>query len=155
MSETSYKQLLAELERLLEGIEYDISILSNASSLMNMHIPDINWVGFYLLKDNFLILGPFQGKPACTVIPLNRGVCGTAAMRKSTIVVNNVEDFPGHIACDSASKSEICIPIFRNKAFYGLLDIDSPLLCRFAEADRIYLEKAVKIIENALESVNL
>ncbi len=150
MIEKNYEQILNELKYLLADMKFDVSILSNAAALLNMHMDDINWLGFYLIKDDMLILGPFQGKPACSLIPLNKGVCGTCATSQKTIIVKNVEDFKGHIVCDAASKSEICIPIFKNHKIYGLLDIDSPVLNRFTEIDQLYLEKIVKIIENAL-----
>lgn len=152
MNKTNYKSILEELPFLIEGLNYDISILSNASALLNMHMDNINWVGFYLLKDNQLILGPFQGKPACSIIPLNKGVCGACASSNSTVLVDNVHEFKGHIACDSASNSEICIPILKDNKFYGLLDIDSPIIARFNDFDKENLENAVKIIEKALIS---
>ena len=147
---TNYNELKMVLKPLIEQNEYEITILSNASALLNDYIDNINWVGFYLLKNNELILGPFQGHPACTNIPLNRGVCGKCATDKETILVKNVHEFPTHIACDSASNSEICVPIFKNNQFYGLLDIDSPSLNRFDEEDKINLEEIVKIIEDVL-----
>ena len=148
--ETNYEELLKSLEALISGIDYDITILSNASALLNEYLDNINWVGFYLYKDNVLKLGPFQGKVACMVIPLNRGVCGACASNKETIVVKNVHEFKGHIACDSASESEICVPIIVNNELYGLLDIDAPIQNRFSDIDKINLEKAVKIIEKEL-----
>jgi len=147
---TNYEELKMVLKPLIEQNEYEITILSNASALLNDYIDDINWVGFYLLKNNELILGPFQGHPACTNIPLNRGVCGKCATDKETILVKNVHEFPTHIACDSASNSEICVPIFKNNQFYGLLDIDSPSLNRFDEEDKNNLEEIVRIIEDVL-----
>ena len=149
---TNYNELLMVLKPLIEQNKHEITILSNASALLNDYLDDINWVGFYLFNNNELILGPFQGHPACTNIPLNRGVCGKCATDKKTILVKNVHEFPTHIACDSASNSEICVPIFKNNSFYGLLDIDSPSLNRFTEADQINLEKIVKIIEDVLNN---
>ena len=131
----------------------DVTILSNTSAIINELFPDINWVGFYLNKNNKLLLGPFQGKVACTTIPFNRGVCGACATSNKSIIVENVHDFPGHIACDSASLSEICIPINVNNSFYGLLDIDAPIVNRFNDEDRINLEKIIKIIENKLSTL--
>lgn len=154
MKETNYNILNLSMEALIGDLKHEISILSNASALLNMHMDEINWVGFYLLNNNELILGPFQGKPACTNIPLNKGVCGACATNEKTIIVANVHEFKGHIACDSASNSEICIPIFKNNKFYGLLDIDSPIFNRFNENDKIGLEKAVKIIEKAINNLN-
>lgn len=112
-----------------------------------MTLDNINWAGFYLLEENSLVLGPFQGKPACIEIPLGRGVCGTAALRDETLLVPNVHDFPGHIACDGASNSEIVIPIHNSGAVIGVLDIDSPVFDRFTEEDKAGLEAFVRIIE--------
>lgn len=148
--ETNYKELLTNLEALISGIDYDITILSNASALLNEYLDNINWVGFYLYKDGKLILGPFQGKVACMVIPLNKGVCGYCATNKETIIVKNVHEFKGHIACDSASESEICVPIIVNNELYGLLDIDSPTQNRFNDKDKENLEKAIEIIKKHL-----
>ena len=148
-----YEELLMQLEALITGIDYDITILSNASALLNEYLENINWVGFYLLKDNILKLGPFQGKVACMMIPLNKGVCGYCATTKETIIVKDVHEFKGHIACDSRSLSEICVPIIINNELYGLLDIDSPITNRFSDLDKEYLEKATKIIEKALTSI--
>ena len=148
-----YEELLRQLEALIIGIDYDITILSNASALLNEYLENINWVGFYLLKDNILKLGPFQGKVACMMIPLNKGVCGYCATTKETIIVKDVHEFRGHIACDSRSLSEICVPIIINNELYGLLDIDSPITNRFSDLDKEYLEKATKIIEKALTSI--
>lgn len=154
MKEINYNLLNSSMEALIGDLKHEISILSNASALINMHMDEINWVGFYLLNNNELILGPFQGKPACTNIPLNKGVCGACATSEKTIIVDNVHEFKGHIACDSASNSEICIPIFKNNKFYGLLDIDSPIFNRFNDNDKQGLEKAVNIIEKAINSLN-
>lgn len=152
MQKTNYKPILSELPYLIQDLKYDISILSNAAALLNLYLNDINWVGFYLLKDNQLILGPFQGKPACTIIPINKGVCGACARNDEPIIVDDVHTFSGHIACDSASNSEICIPIHKNNSFYGLLDIDSPLFKRFTDYDKENLIQIVKIIEKELLS---
>ena len=154
MKEINYNLLNSSMESLIGDLKHEISILSNASALINMHMDEINWVGFYLLNNNELILGPFQGKPACTNIPLNKGVCGACATSEKTIIVDNVHEFKGHIACDSASNSEICIPIFKNTKFYGLLDIDSPIFNRFNDNDKQGLEKTVNIIEKAINSLN-
>ncbi len=151
---TDYKELKMVLKPLIQEIKYEVTLLSNASALLNDYMDDINWVGFYLLNDNELILGPFQGHPACTNIPLNRGVCGKCATDEKTILVKNVHEFPTHIACDSASNSEICVPIFKNNKFYGLLDIDSPSLNRFNEEDQANLEEIAKIIEDVLNNTN-
>lgn len=154
MKEINYNLLNSSMEALIGDLKHEISILSNASALINMHMDEINWVGFYLLNNNELILGPFQGKPACTNIPLNKGVCGACATSEKTIIVDNVHEFKGHIACDSDSNSEICIPIFKNNKFYGLLDIDSPIFNRFNDNDKQGLEKTVNIIEKAINSLN-
>ena len=113
-------------------------------------LPDLNWVGFYVLRNGQLVVGPFQGKPACIEIPLGRGVCGTAAAERKTVLVEDVHRFPGHIACDSASNSEIVVPIFCNGEIYGVLDIDSPYLSRFTREDQRGLEEIVKILEENL-----
>lgn len=120
--------------------------ISNASALLWLLLDDINWAGFYLYKNEELVLGPFQGKPACTHIPLGKGVCGTAAQTRNTQLVKNVHEFPGHIACDSASNSEIVVPIIKNDKLIGVLDIDSPIINRFDEKDKMHLEKFVSII---------
>lgn len=151
--ETNYSELLQSLDALIEGIDYDITILSNASALLNEYLETINWVGFYLYKDGILKLGPFQGKVACMTIPLNKGVCGYCATNRETIVVKDVHEFKGHIACDSNSKSEICVPIIIKGNLYGLLDIDSPITDRFNENDKINLEKACIIITKELEKI--
>ncbi len=147
---TDYKTLCGLLEALVKGVPHETANLANASALLWEHLPDINWAGFYLLEGKTLVLGPFQGKPACIEIPLGRGVCGTAARENATQLVADVHAFPGHIACDSASNSEIVVPIRKNGAVWGVLDIDSPLFGRFTEADRQGLEAAVKILENCL-----
>ena len=146
-----YIELVETLPFLLENVEYDISILSNVSAVLNDSLENINWVGFYINKNNELLLGPFQGHMACTRIPFNKGVCGHCATTNKTIIVDNVHEFDGHIACDSASNSEICVPININGTFYGLLDIDSPLFNNFDETDKIYLEKIVEIIQKSIK----
>lgn len=122
----------------------DVTILSNLSAIIYDQFPDINWVGFYLFKNNELILGPFQGKPACMKIALNRGVCGHCASTLQSIIVNDVHLFPGHIACDSASNSELVVPIIIDEKLYGLLDIDSPLIARFSDEDLQLMTNIVK-----------
>ena len=138
------------LKALLDDNKYRISVLSNASAYLNESLDNINWVGFYLLDKDTLYLGPFQGKPACILIPVGKGVCGNTIAEGKTIVVDNVLEYKGHIACDSNSRSEICIPIYVNNNIYGLLDIDSPIFNRFDDNLKDILEKSVKIIENAL-----
>ncbi|MBQ4357547.1 MAG: GAF domain-containing protein [Acholeplasmatales bacterium] len=148
-----YEMILNTLPSLLDGIDYDVTLLSNASALFNDYMDEINWVGFYLFKDGVLKLGPFQGHVACMVIPLNRGVCGACATKKETILVSDVHKFKGHIACDNASNSEICVPIFVHNEFYGLLDIDSPNKNSFNEVDKKNLEAAIHILEGFLEKI--
>lgn len=148
---TNYNEIISILPELIKDNEYDITILANTSALLYEKIENINWVGFYLNKNETLLLGPFQGKVACTKIPFNKGVCGKCATTLETILVSNVHEFPGHIACDSASNSEICIPIIINNKFYGLLDIDSPIINRFSVIDKSNLEKLTQIITNELD----
>lgn len=141
-----YEQLANQLDALLTGEKNRYANLSNASALLNQFFDRINWVGFYLIEDKELILGPFQGLPACIRIPLGRGVCGTAAHDKESIIVPDVNAFPGHIACDAASQSEIVIPLVKEGVILGVLDIDSPELNRFTEDDRIGLEQVVEVL---------
>ena len=148
-----YNEILQILPSLIKDNTYDITILANTSALLYEKLDNLNWVGFYLNKNETLLLGPFQGKVACTKIPFNKGVCGKCATTKETILVPNVHEFKGHIACDSASNSEICVPIIINNKFYGLLDIDSPLINRFNNTDKTNLEEIVKIITNELEKI--
>src|SRR5690625_2096684 len=144
--ERNYEIVLQQLKALIED-EKDITAnLANASALLNQFLHDINWVGFYLWKEDELVLGPFQGLPACIRIPYGKGVCGTAIEESQTQLVDNVNEFPGHIACDSASKSEIVIPIIVNNEIYGVLDIDSPNYNRFDQVDQQYLEEFVAIL---------
>ena len=145
--------LLEQLKVLIEDCDYELSILSNVSALLNQSLEDISWVGFYLYQDDQLILGPFQGKVACTNISIGRGVCGTTAQNKTTTIVPNVHEFAGHIACDSATNSEIVVPIFVNEKLYGVLDIDSILFDRFNEQDQLKLEQAMTILGNKLASM--
>lgn len=144
--EENYQLVLQQLKALTYDESDLIANLSNAAALLNCFLEDINWVGFYLTKDNQLVLGPFQGLPACIRIPFHKGVCGHAAALKETVVVDNVHDFPGHIACDSATNSEIVIPMIKNDELIGVLDIDSPSLKRFSEIDRLYLEQVIQIL---------
>ena len=145
-----YTELNRELAALIDGIPYETANLANASALLWQHLQGINWAGFYKMIDGKLVLGPFQGKPACIVIPVGRGVCGTAVAQDKTQLVADVHQFPGHIACDSASNSEIVIPIHVNGNIWGVLDIDSPHLNRFTDSDREGLETFVNILEKAL-----
>ncbi|MEK5077677.1 GAF domain-containing protein [Solibacillus sp. FSL W7-1436] len=141
-----YEQLSKQLDALLEGENNLIANLSNASALLNTFLNEINWVGFYLMDEGELVLGPFQGLPACVRIPVGRGVCGTTVSKEQTMVVDDVHAFPGHIACDAASKSEIVIPLIKNGAVLGVLDIDSPIEARFTSEDKDGLEKFVDVL---------
>ncbi len=132
---------------MIEGVPLEIANLANASALLWETLENINWAGFYRMEDGRLVLGPFQGKPACIEIPVGRGVCGTAVAKDATQLVYDVHQFPGHIACDSASNSEIVVPLHRDGAVVGVLDIDSPLIGRFNEADREGLEAFARILE--------
>ena len=148
----SYILMNKQLVAMLDSEKNIISNLSNASALLNETLDDINWVGFYLYceKENALKLGPFQGKVACTHIPINKGVCGTAAYLKETILVEDVHKFEGHIACDAASNSEIVIPIIISDNVFGVLDVDSPVFSRFTQVDKKYLEEFVNIVKGAI-----
>src|SRR5690606_17910813 len=142
----SYQEMIEQLKSLIAD-EYDlIANLANTSALLNQFMDHINWVGFYLFKDGELVLGPFQGKPACIRIPVGKGVCGTVVARKETIVVPNVHEFPGHIACDEASNSEIVVPMIKGDTIYGVLDVDSPIFERFDSIDQHYLEQVVRFL---------
>lgn len=143
--EKNYQLVIKQLASLIEDEDDAIANLSNASSLLNQFLEDINWVGFYLLKDNNeLVLGPFQGLPACVRIPYGKGVCGTAVKEMRPLRVGNVHEFPGHIACDAASQSEIVIPMIKDDQIIGVLDIDSPTQNRFSDIDETYLNLFVK-----------
>ena len=146
-----YSLLAAQLASLTEDVPYEIANLSNASALLWENLPDINWAGFYKMEGGILVLYPFQGKPACIRIPVGRGVCGTAVAKNEVQLVYDVHQFPGHIACDSASNSEIVLPIHVNGEIWGVLDIDSPSIGRFTEEDRIGLQKFVDVLEAVLE----
>jgi len=150
-----YKFLNQQLQSLIKEETREITILANTAALLNETLPKINWVGYYLYeqKEDILYLGPFQGKPACTTIPMGKGVCGTAAEKLETITVDNVHHFPGHIACDSASNAEIVIPISVGGKLYGVLDIDSPIFNRFDEEDREVLENFVLHLEKRLTTI--
>lgn len=148
MTETTYRNLITELTSLLAGETNRIANLANASALLNQHLDRINWVGFYLMEGDELVLGPFQGLPACIRIQLGKGVCGTAAVRKQTIVVEDVHLFPGHIVCDPASRSEIVVPLIKDGDVVGVLDVDSPDIGRFGKVDQVWLEQAVEVIMN-------
>ena len=145
-----YKLLCAQLKALTEDVENEISNLSNASALLWQELADINWAGFYKMEGGILVLYPFQGKPACTKIAVGKGVCGPAVAEDKTQLVPDVHQFPGHIACDCASNSEIVVPIHVNGEIWGVLDIDSPNLGRFDVEDQKGLENFVKILETVL-----
>jgi GAF domain-containing protein len=140
-----YASLAEQLRSLLEGERDFIANAANFSALLYHSLPDLNWAGFYLHKDRELMLGPFQGKPACVRIAIGKGVCGTAAAQRQTILVDNVHDFPGHIACDSASNSEIVVPLIKQERLLGVLDLDSPLFARFDDEDALGLNGLVEI----------
>ena len=144
---TDYRELSEKLQALIEGVPHEIANLANASALLWETLEGINWAGFYRMEDGRLVLGPFQGKPACIEIPVGRGVCGTAVEKDATQLVYDVHQFPGHIACDSASNSEIVVPLHRGGAVVGVLDIDSPRIGRFIDDDREGLEAFARILE--------
>lgn len=144
-----YDQLAAQLSSLLAGERDLIANAANASALIFHSLPDLNWAGFYFAKDGELVLGPFQGQPACVRIKFGQGVCGAGAAKCETVIVPNVHEFPGHIACDSASSSEIVVPLMKDSRLLGVLDLDSPLIGRFDEADGDGLEKLTRILVEA------
>ena len=141
----SLRQLIADQTDFLANI-------SNFAALLFSGLPNLNWAGFYLLRGSDLVLGPFQGKPACSCIAMGDGVCGTAALQRAAVLVPNVHAFPGHIACDTASNSEIVVPLIRNRRVLGVLDIDSPSLDRFAEADRVGCEAVAALYLRSLDA---
>ena len=145
-----YALLAAQLQALTDDVPYEIANLSNASALLWEQLPDINWAGFYKMEGGILVLYPFQGKPACIRIPVGRGVCGTAVAKDAVQLVYDVHQFPGHIACDCASNSEIVMPIHVKGEIWGVLDIDSPSIGRFTEEDRDGLQKFVDVLETVL-----
>jgi L-methionine (R)-S-oxide reductase len=147
-----YSQLATQLSSLLAG-ERDLTAnAANFSSLVFHSLPDLNWVGFYFARDGDLMLGPFQGRPACVRIRIGQGVCGAGAAKCETVIVPNVHEFPGHIACDSASNAEIVVPLMKNSHLLGVLDLDSPLHSRFDEEDARGLEGLVKILLSSVSS---
>ena len=147
-----YEYLVPQIRELSGQPKPLITLLANTSAALMQMMPDLNWAGYYLMRDNKLILGPFQGKVACETIEVGKGVCGSAVAARETILVRNVHEFPGHIACDSASNSEIVIPIIIDDEVWGVLDIDSPLLERFDETDQKYLEEIVAILTEAIKT---
>lgn len=150
IKETNYNLLGKQLASLIEDETNLIAILSNTSALLNDNLDQINWVGFYLIENNELILGPFQGHPACMHISIGKGVCGTAVANNQTQLVDDVNTFPGHIACDANSKSEIVVPIHVDNEIIGVLDIDAPITQRFSKDDQQGLEEIVSILEHQL-----
>ncbi len=146
-----YQELRAQLTSLLKGEPDAIANAANTAALLYHSMPDVNWVGFYFLKGSDLVLGPFQGKPACVRIPLGKGVCGIAGEGRESIVVPDVNAFPGHIACDAASRSELVVPLLKHGALWGVLDLDSPMLGRFDQADRAGCESLAQIYMESLK----
>ncbi|MCI6729694.1 MAG: GAF domain-containing protein [Candidatus Faecousia sp.] len=146
----SYETIREQLRALTQGIPHKTANLANASALLSMTLPDLNWVGFYLLEGETLVLGPFQGKPACIEIPMGRGVCGTAAAQDGILLVPDVHQFPGHIACDGVSRSELVMPLHKNGQVAAVLDLDSPTPGRFTEADRAGMALLQPILEALL-----
>jgi L-methionine (R)-S-oxide reductase len=145
-----YANLVAQLSSLLAGEHNVIANAANCAALLYQSLPDVNWAGFYFFKEGELVLGPFQGSPACVRIALGKGVCGTAAELKQTLVVENVHEFPGHIACDSASNSEIVVPLIEGGRLIGVLDVDSPSLARFDDEDAQGLNEVAEIFLQAM-----
>ncbi len=150
MKKTDYPALIAQAESLIAGVPHRIANLANISALLFATLDELNWAGFYLAEGDKLVLGPFQGRPACIEIPWGRGVCGTAAAEDRTQLVPDVHLFPGHIACDCASRSEIVVPLHAGAELVGVLDIDSPVEARFSEADRAGLEALCAVLEKHL-----
>ena len=146
----NYQELIGQVDALTKGVPYEIANLANAAAAIWQALENINWAGFYLMDGGKLVLGPFQGKPACIEIPVGRGVCGTAVAENKTQLVEDVHKFPGHIACDCASNSEIVVPMYKNGEIYGVLDIDSPYYARFSQEDQAGLEALVKVLEKNL-----
>ena len=152
---TNYNEIIKVLSSLVSDNKYDTSILSNAASYLYLNLGDVNWVGFYLAKDDGLYLSSFMGKPACIFLPYNKGVCAKAATDLKPVLVKNVHEFKGHIACDSASNSEIVVPLMVNNKLYGVLDIDSPIINRFNEEDLKNLVTISSLIEKEIEKSNI
>ena len=147
---TNYREICDQLRSLIHDVPYKVATLANASALLYSGMPDLNWAGFYLRDGESLVLGPFQGKPACIRIPLGRGVCGTAAAENRTERVENVHLFPGHIACDGASNSEIVVPVRIGGRVAAVLDLDSPIIGRFSPEDQAGLEAFVSVLEEEM-----
>lgn len=151
----NYESLLLQIEALINPDEPIISNLANVTAALKSAFDKISWVGFYLLKDKKLLLGPFQGNVACTVIDIGKGVCGTSAARRESIIVENVDKFPGHIACDAGSRSEIVVPLMKKDKILGVLDLDSYHYSAFNETDKIYLEKLCELLAQKLLIENI
>jgi L-methionine (R)-S-oxide reductase len=149
----AYRELAQQLEGLLAGERDAIANAANMSALIFTSLPDLNWAGFYFLRGDTLVLGPFQGQPACVRIAVGKGVCGTAAEKRQTMRVEDVDAFPGHIACDSASRSELVVPLIRNGEVFGVLDIDSPKRARFDAVDQAGMERLAAIFIAASDSL--
>ncbi|WP_158770111.1 GAF domain-containing protein [Paraglaciecola sp. L1A13] len=145
-----YKEVTQQAQALMAGEKDLIANLANLSALMYMRLPELNWAGFYLLKDQELVLGPFQGKPACIRIPLGRGVCGTAAQTGVAQCIQDVHAFDGHIACDAESNAEAVLPVYQNTKILGVMDLDSPQIGRFDQDDMIGLQNLVNILQDAI-----
>ncbi len=150
MKKQKYNEAIKCFASLIDSIDYEISILSNTTAFLNEVLDNINFVGFYLNKNNNLIIGPFQGKVSCSYIPFSKGVCGLCATKEETIIVSDVHKFEGHIACDSASNSEICVPIMVDNNFYGLLDVDSFMFDNFDLEDKLFLEECMCVLAKKL-----
>lgn len=149
-----YADLLLQLRSMLADERDVIANSANMSSLLYHSMPDVNWAGFYFHKNSELVLGPFQGQPACVRIKISKGVCGTAAQQRQTMIVDNVHDFPGHIACDSASNSEIVVPVIKDSQLIGVLDLDSPLVARFDEEDARGLNELVEVLVESMIGIS-
>ena len=145
--------IIEDAKNLLAKESDAVANMANLSALIFNTLPKLNWAGFYVFKDGELVLGPFQGKPACVRIKIGRGVCGTSARKRETIVVPDVHQFPGHIACDGASESEIVVPIIKNGVLFGVLDVDSPIKNRFSSEDKKMFEELVEILINKTDLV--
>ena len=146
----NYKELIMQVDALTVGVPHLVANLANVSAAIWQEMDNINWAGFYLMEGGKLVLGPFQGKPACIEIAVGKGVCGTAVAERKTQLVEDVHQFPGHIACDCASNSEIVVPIYKNGAVFGVLDIDSPYYARFTAEDQAGMEELVRVLERNL-----
>ena len=152
---TDYRELNTMLRSIIEGVPHKVANLANASALIFEKLDRLNWAGFYLIEDGRLVLNAFQGKVACIEIAIGRGVCGSAVAERRTLVVPDVHKFPGHIACDGASNSEIVVPLFKDDEIFGVLDIDSPIFDRFDENDKAGLEEFAWVLAGELQKMNL